>query len=855
MVQKLSSYISPLKSQSQLAKESKFAAQKTGGTFSPTFSQIYSNQSKENLTLLSDHNDQYHQENLGAYEYFNIINYESKQENAQTQKSNFDYGDVAKQIYKTGKEKKWTTQQIFKMLSDPAKFNQYLNKNIQNAQIPRNKTELKYQNKIIRSGNRDVVNRLVEDDRNRRHKFIQIEKQKQIILEKEHQESILSPLNVHNKQLNHYRSMDQFFQDQNHFEQKRKNKIQQMFIEEIEQQTKSKNLHISNQTIKLAQKVRQNSPDLMRGKPLHDRLFLESKVLSERKKSVEFARNQNLTLDCSLKRANQSSNLMEIVERVYNQKHQTKMLTTRTSKSSQRLNSTRDRSMRNTSLEQTSQNLISLKSQRLIEARIRKELNQVMEARNLQNDTRITIEQMREIMITLGFYNKQLRLPSELKLLNQLGGMLIPAEINPADELEYRIIMVNLGNAIKAILKIPFKQQKQATTNKIIERQSLAQSNTNSFQASSCLRQFTFNEQGIIYYSSLDCQWLADYFNTLAKNRSNYIVKQKQKFRMFKATSLESKSLTLQPEINQKSQQLGTNKLNQRLKNFDGQKSHHDLLINMGLESKCKMQFMREIKDREEQLAYNFKPTLVSKFELTQNQSQSRLEQELDNAESKKPWTNKWDELYLQSKERIKSQDKTIDEIQIEQEPHEYTFTPNLNLFKKARSTTKMCDNYYGMQKETKNIRSHKNLSNISQDTQTSIKYLNNDQNTSRQSLISNRGINQKSNQRQNIKHNQTPPNKLNSSKFIRGKTDVGLDYTHEEFEQPPLLFVDIHIGDGQKPRIVVYSHDDPERVAYKFAKQYHLDVEMRRKLVILLKNQMSKVLTQINEGLEDQEE
>lgn len=39
------------------------------------------------------------------------------------------------------------------------------------------------------------------------------------------------------------------------------------------------------------------------------------------------------------------------------------------------------------------------------------------------------------------------------------------------------------------------------------------------------------------------------------------------------------------------------------------------------------------------------------------------------------------------------------------------------------------------------------------------------------------------------------------------------------EHEQPPLLFVDINIGEGQKPRIVVYSHDDPQKVAYKFAK------------------------------------
>jgi hypothetical protein len=35
----------------------------------------------------------------------------------------------------------------------------------------------------------------------------------------------------------------------------------------------------------------------------------------------------------------------------------------------------------------------------------------------------------------------------------------------------------------------------------------------------------------------------------------------------------------------------------------------------------------------------------------------------------------------MQSKERVKSVDRTLDEIEIEKEPQEYTFKPNLNLF------------------------------------------------------------------------------------------------------------------------------------------------------------------------------
>lgn len=59
---------------------------------------------------------------------------------------------------------------------------------------------------------------------------------------------------------------------------------------------------------------------------------------------------------------------------------------------------------------------------------------------------------MREILITMGFFNKELRLSSELKLMNELGTMLIPADINPADELEYGIIVKNLRDALWIIL-------------------------------------------------------------------------------------------------------------------------------------------------------------------------------------------------------------------------------------------------------------------------------------------------------------------------------------------------------------------------------------------------------------------
>ena len=42
-----------------------------------------------------------------------------------------------------------------------------------------------------------------------------------------------------------------------------------------------------------------------------------------------------------------------------------------------------------------------------------------------------------------------------------------------------------------------------------------------------------------------------------------------------------------------------------------------------------------------------------------------------------------------------------------------------------------------------------------------------------------------------------------------------------EEFDQAALLYVDVNLGNGVKPRITVYQGDQPEKVAKEFAKRY----------------------------------
>lgn len=40
----------------------------------------------------------------------------------------------------------------------------------------------------------------------------------------------------------------------------------------------------------------------------------------------------------------------------------------------------------------------------------------------------------------------------------------------------------------------------------------------------------------------------------------------------------------------------------------------------------------------------------------------------------------------------------------------------------------------------------------------------------------------------------------------------------YEENDQAALLFIDVNLGEGKKPRIVLYEGDDPDKVAKDFA-------------------------------------
>lgn len=70
--------------------------------------------------------------------------------------------------------------------------------------------------------------------------------------------------------------------------------------------------------------------------------------------------------------------------------------------------------------------------------------------------------------------------------------------------------------------------------------------------------------------------------------------------------------------------------------------------------------------------------------------------------------------------------------------------------------------------------------------------------------------------------------------------------------DKTPLLFVDVNLGGEVSERIVVFEGDTAKDLALKFCEEHNLDEDTLEKLEELLQNQISSVLTKIEE--EEQE-
>lgn len=81
------------------------------------------------------------------------------------------------------------------------------------------------------------------------------------------------------------------------------------------------------------------------------------------------------------------------------------------------------------------------------------------------------------------------------------------------------------------------------------------------------------------------------------------------------------------------------------------------------------------------------------------------------------------------------------------------------------------------------------------------------------------------------------------------------LEQQEEEDEKFPILFLDVNLGKGKVDRLVIMDGDDPLEIANKFCELHQLTDKKKRKLISVIKQQLTGMLTRIDEDEEDNQE
>ena len=92
---------------------------------------------------------------------------------------------------------------------------------------------------------------------------------------------------------------------------------------------------------------------------------------------------------------------------------------------------------------------------------------------------------------------------------------------------------------------------------------------------------------------------------------------------------------------------------------------------------------------------------------------------------------------------------------------------------------------------------------------------------------------------------------KKNTSDYCYSRSNE--EPENENKEKTPILFVDVNLQSGQTERLVIYEGDDTLKIVHEFSQEYSnfkidLDQETEERLHVKIEEQISKVLTKIDE-------
>ena len=103
--------------------------------------------------------------------------------------------------------------------------------------------------------------------------------------------------------------------------------------------------------------------------------------------------------------------------------------------------------------------------------------------------------------------------------------------------------------------------------------------------------------------------------------------------------------------------------------------------------------------------------------------------------------------------------------------------------------------------------------------------------------------------------------NQIIKKNFIQVPSSLsGLEQDPKEIEEqlkeaPPLLFLEVNISEGRQAKLMVFENDEPEDIVEVFAELYDLGLAKKTKLMEIVKSQLAKILQNIGEALEEEDE
>ena len=275
-------------------------------------------------------------------------------------------------------------------------------------------------------------------------------------------------------------------------------------------------------------------------------------------------------------------------------------------------------------------------------------------------------------------------------------------------------------------------------------------------------------------------------------------------------------------------------------------------------------QKVKEELEKKELKECTFKP------KINQDYISNKKDKNIQNANNDKK--NRMVELYEKGTADIKKKkDKTIEEMEVEQQIKECTFHPNIKIEGKIPETKFKNDIY--KEKEYKDLyerlkkgrmermvkKSAHERYDLNKELKKFVKQSKENKNKEyleeekiQEDYIENNNIiktskSNKNEKNENLKKNMSA-NKNEEENYNNNSLEQSSEEDGEKKEGIPLLIIDVNIRQGVKKKIYVYEGDTPEGLAEKFAKEHNLEEETKNKLQNLIHNHMLRLLTRIEE-------